>query len=68
MNVLTPPLFLARVNAQTVLSLADGICSPNPSGLLTCGLKGLARLALYRGLMRQPELFSRPAKAHPSSA
>ena len=36
-------------------------------GLLPCVLKLLAGVALYAGLMRQPDLISGPAKAHPSA-
>jgi Na+/melibiose symporter-like transporter len=36
-------------------------------GLLPCVLKLLAGLAMYAGLMRQPHLFSGPARAHPSA-
>ena len=36
-------------------------------GLLPCVLKLLAGLALYAGLMRQPDLIPGPEKAHPSA-
>lgn len=36
-------------------------------GLLPCVLKLLAGVALYAGLMRQPDLISGPARAHPSA-
>lgn len=36
-------------------------------GLLPCVLKLLAGVALYAALMRQPELISGPARAHPSA-
>lgn len=36
-------------------------------GLMPCVLKLLAGLALYLGLMRQPDLILGPARAHPSA-
>ncbi len=50
-----------RQDADAVLALGLAY------GLLPCVLKLLAGVALYAGLMRQPDLISGPAKAHPSA-
>jgi Na+/melibiose symporter-like transporter len=50
-----------RQDADAVLALGLAY------GLLPCVLKLLAGVALYAGLMRQPDLISGPARAHPAA-